>query len=46
MSLKVINLMSGVNETRILVPHESSECKCKWNKSLCNLKQRWDQDKC
>ena len=28
MSLKVFNLISGVNETRFLVQHESSECKC------------------
>ena len=27
-NVNVFNLVSGVNETRFLVQHESSECKC------------------
>ena len=29
-----------------MVQHESNECKCGLNKSLCNSKQKWNQDKC
>ena len=28
--------MSGVNETRFLDQHESWECKCGLNESVCN----------
>ena len=40
MNLKVFNLMSKVNETRLLVQHESCECKCGLNESVCNSKQK------
>ena len=45
MNLKVFNLMSGVNETRFLVQHESSSCKCGLKGSVCNSKQKWNHDK-
>ena len=38
--------MSGVNETKFLVWHESCECKCRLNESLCNSKQKWNHDEC
>ena len=38
--------MSGVNETRFLVQHESCNCKCRLNESVCNSKQRWNHDEC
>ena len=38
--------MSAVNETRILVQHESCECKCRLNESVCDFKQKWNQDEC
>ena len=41
-NVKVFNLMSGVNETRFLVQHESCECKCGLNESVCNSKQNWN----
>ena len=40
MNLKVFNLLSGINETRFLVQHESRECKYGLNESVCNLKQK------
>ena len=40
MNVEVYNLMSGVNETRFLVQHESCDCKCVLNKSVCNSKQK------
>ena len=31
--------MSAVNEIRFLVQHETCECKCTLNESVCNSKQ-------
>ena len=32
--------MLGVNETGFLVPHESCECKCGLDESICNSNQK------
>ena len=42
MNLRVFNLMSGINGTRFEVQHESCECKCGLNESICNSNQNWD----
>ena len=39
-----MNSISGVNETRFLVQHESSECKCRLNEHVCNSKQKWNDN--
>ena len=44
MNVKVLNLISVLNETRYLVQHESCECKCGLSKSACNSKQKWNHD--
>ena len=36
MILKVYNLISGADETKCLVEHESRECKCGLNESVYN----------
>ena len=46
MNIKVINLMSGINETRFIVQHDSCECKCGLNGSVCNSKQKSNREKC
>ena len=38
--------MSEVNETRFLVQHQSCECKCRLNESVCNSKQKLKHDEC
>ena len=38
--------MSGVNKTRFLVQHESCECKCGLNESVCNSKKKWKHNEC
>ena len=40
MDVNVFYLKLGINETRILVQHESFECKCGLNKSVCNSKNK------
>ena len=44
LSLKVFNLILGVNETIFLVQHKSYECKYGLNESVCNSKQIWNHD--
>ena len=46
MNIRVLNLMSGVNERRFLVHHESCKCKCRLNKSSCNSKQKSNYNEC
>ena len=38
--------MSTTNETRHIKWHETCTCKCRLDASLCNNKQRWNNDKC
>ena len=39
LNVKVFNLMSRTNETKC-------KCKCRLDASVCNNKQRWNDDKC
>ena len=42
----VFNLMSRTNETRHIQWHETCKCKCRLDASVCNNRQRWNDDKC
>ena len=46
LNVKVFNLMSRTNETRHIEWHETCKCKCRLDASICNNKQRWNNDKC
>ena len=46
LNVKVFNLMSRTNETRHIECHETCKCKCRLDASVCNNKQRWNDDKC
>ena len=37
---------SRTNETRHTKWHETCKCKCRLDASVCNNKQRWNNDKC
>ena len=45
LNVKVFNLMLKTNETRHIGQHEACKCKCRLDTSVCNNKQRWDDDK-
>ena len=45
-NVKAFNLVSRTNETRRTKCHETCKCKCRFNSSVCNNKQRWNDDKC
>ena len=44
--VKVFNLMSRTNQTRHRKWHKICKCKCRLDASVCNNKQRWNEDKC
>ena len=44
-NVKVFNLMSRTNGTRHIDWHETCKCKCTLDASVCNNKQRWNDDK-
>ena len=46
LNVKVFNLMSRTNETRHIKWHETCKCKCRLDASVCNNKQRMNNDKC
>ena len=46
LNVKVFNLMLRTNETRHIKWHETCKCKCRLDTSVCNNKQRWNDDKC
>ena len=45
-NVKVFNLMSRINETRHINWHETCKCICRLSASVCNNRQRWNEDKC
>ena len=45
-NIKVFNLMSRTNETRYIKWHKTCKCKCRLDASVCNDKQRWNNNKC
>ena len=45
-NVKVFNLKSRTNEARSTEWHETCKCECKFGKSVCNNKQRWNKNKC
>ena len=44
-NVKVFNLMSRTNETRHIKWHKTCKCKCRLDASICNNKERWNDDK-
>ena len=37
--------MSRTNKTKYIKLHETCKCKCRSDVSVCNNKQRWNEDK-
>ena len=45
-NIKVFNFMSRTNEIRHIKWHKTCKCRCRLDASICNNKQRWNDDKC
>ena len=39
-------MISRTNESKHIKWHETFKCKCRLDTSICNNKQRWNNDKC
>ena len=46
LNVKLFNLMSRTNETRRTEWHETCHGRCRLDSSICNNRQRWNDDKC
>ena len=46
LNVKVFHLMSRTNKTRHIKWHETCKCNFRLDASVCNNKQRWNDDKC
>ena len=46
LNVRVFNLMPTANDTRHIQWHGTRKCKCGLDASVCNNKQRWNEDKC
>ena len=44
-NVKVFNLMSFSNQTRHIEWHENCKCKCRLDATVCNNKQKWNENK-
>ena len=43
---KCLNMITRINESKILTKHLSCECECKFDGRKCNSNQKWNNDKC
>ena len=46
LNVKVFSLMLRTNKTRHIEWHKTCKSKCRLDASVCNYKQRWNEDKC
>ena len=46
LNLSMFNMITGINESKILTKHVSSEWKSKFDARKCNSDQKWNNDKC
>ena len=46
LNVRIFNLMSRINETKHIKWNEICRCKCRLDASVCNNKQRRNEDKC
>ena len=44
-NVKVFNLMSWSNQRKHIEWYETCKCKCRLDSSVCNNKQRWNENK-
>ena len=45
-NLKVLNIITGINESKILTKHVSRKCGCKFHGRKRNSDQKWNNDTC
>ena len=46
LNVNVLNIMTGINESKILTKHLSCKCERKFDGRKCNSNQKWNNNKC
>ena len=46
LNLRVFNIITGINESKILTKHVSCKCKCKFHGRQCNSNKKLYNNKC
>ena len=46
LNLNVLDMITGINESKTLTKHISCKCKCKFDKRKCSSNQWWNSNKC
>ena len=44
-NLRVFNITTGINESKILTKHIQRKCKCRFDARNCKSDQSWNNDK-
>ena len=44
--ISVFNLITRINEAKILVKHLSWNCECKFDSAACSSNQKWNNETC
>ena len=40
-NVKAFNMITNKNEAKVMTEHIPCDCKCKFNSTTCNSKQKW-----
>ena len=43
-NVKAFNLITNKDEAKTMAEHISCDCKCKFNRTTCNSKQKWNKE--
>ena len=46
LNVSVLNIITGINDSKILTSHKLCKCKCKFDGRKCNSNQEWNNDEC
>ena len=45
-NVKAFNMITNKNEAKAMTEHISCDCKCKFNGTVCNSNQKWNNETC
>ena len=46
LNVKAFNKITNKNEAKAMTKHISCDCKCKFNSTVCNSNQKWNNKTC
>ena len=46
LNVTAFNMITNKDETKAMTEHISYDCKCKFNSTTCNSKQKWNHNTC